>query len=355
MKRSMCHFYIGGKNVNYIGLLNLYISSFLTKGRLSVAWVLVGNETVGSSRIHGINISNYFNGKGVDSEILQKPHGYYEQLLLGRLAERILLDARPDIVVFQRVNKGTSATLAKKLSLQGTKTVFIMADLFDTNMPFVCDHTIVTSECLKAQLVNCGVREDTVSVIPDPIETDYLMVKSYSDEPHERIKIVWVGAEGNWPSLNVVQKALLHQSLSDYELVTISNHPLATIRWDLETVWDRILDCDVAVIPVDMTIEGFLAKSNNRLTMFKALGLPVICSPLDCYNSIIRHAENGYLASSEEEWILCLQSLRDPSLRWRMGLADREKIFEIYGIENIGKRYLNLFSSIAGKNNVQKN
>ena len=353
-KTYMYRLFRGNQNINYADLLLLHLNRIIRPGTLSVAWLLCGDESVGSSRIHGIDISNYLKSNGVNSCVIQKFKGYCEYPVLDERAVDMLINARPDVVIFQRIYKGTAAKIAKELSVSRIKTVFLMADIFQTDMPFVCDHTIVMSESLKEQLVKVGVRESSVSVIPDPVETDYSTVKSYDDERREGIKVVWVGAEANWSSLEVIESALRDASLRDYKLITISNHPSATFVWDFRTVWDQILDCDIAVIPIDMSRKESLVKSNNRLTMFKALGLPVICSPLLSYLGIVNHDESGYFATTRDEWLCYLQLLRDPLRRQSIGLAGRDKIFEQYGIETIGRRYLTLFSKIAGKGDISE-
>lgn len=342
------HYYRGDKCIDYKALLRIFLDRWFKGNALAVGWLLCGDETVGSSRIHGLNISRELERQGVKSYIIQKPNYYKEELQLDEFTLQKLLKSKLDVVVFQRVHRN-AGEFVRKLQAVGKKAVFIMADFFETEMPTLCDHTIVISESLKCQLVQRGVQENLITVIPDPIETDYSQVKSYLKDQSDNIKVVWVGAAGNWPSLKVIEHALQDDSLKDYKLITISNHEKASISWDYRTVWDHILDCDIAVIPVDLTKNESLAKSNNRLTMFKALGLPVICSPLPSYRGVISHGESGYMATTDEEWIRFLKELKDPDLRHKIALAGREKIFAQYGIEAIGNRYLDLFLSIAGK------
>lgn len=332
--------------IAYTDLFKLIIRHKLGFGKLSVAWLLCGNEMVGSSRIHGINVSNYLKHYGVNSYIIQKPNGYLEDIISDECMKSILLSSNFDIVVFQRVHKEKACGLARSLKGTKTKTVFIMADVYHTEMPFACDHCIVISEALKEHLVTLGITADRITVIEDAIETPFSLVKNYDDKVLNEVKVVWVGSEGSWGSLQMITEALMDERLKNFKLITISNHPSATYKWDMRTVWDHILDSDIGIIPVEVCKPEALVKSNNRLTMFKALGLPVICSPLPAYEKIILHGVNGFLALTKEEWVNYLLVLRSPEMRMRVGLMGRATIFEQYGLQSISMQYLSAFSAL---------
>lgn len=332
--------------INFSALIQLSSKIFTEDNILRVAWILCGDINVGSSRIHGINIHNYLKKNNCNSYILYKPKGYSDSIILNPYTKKLLLKSNADIVLFQRVHKGSAETLVEKLKKSGKKTVFLMADYYETIMPGICDRVIVVSDYLRQQLVTRGIEENKILVIPDAIETPGdLHKQNYSGEvPY---KIVWVGAEGHWDSLTVVRKALADPDLREnMQLITISNHPESTYRWELSTVWDNILRCDIAVIPADSNEPKNLTKSSNRLTMFKALGMPVICSPLPEYESIIQHGQNGFLARDVDEWIHALKKLLSREIRQRIGTTGREEIFLEFGIECIGKKYLDFLHTL---------
>lgn len=335
--------------IAYTDLFKLVIRHKLGLDKLSVAWFLCGNEMVGSSRIHGINISDCLKHYGVNSSVIQKPTDYLEDLLIDECVKNILLDSGIDIVVFQRVHQEKACKFASSLKKSNTKTVFIMADIYNTEMPFACDHCIVISETLKQHLISNGVSTDCITVIPDAIETPYSLLKDYNGNSSDEVKVVWVGAEGSWESLQIITEALMDNRLSNYRLITISNHPSATYRWDIRSVWAHILEADIAIIPVEVGKPETLVKSNNRLTMFKALGLPVICSHLPAYGNIIVHGQNGYFALTKEEWVNYLMILSSPEVRKTVGLMGRESIFEQYGLQNISMQYLTAFSALLSR------
>jgi glycosyltransferase involved in cell wall biosynthesis len=95
---------------------------------------------------------------------------------------------------------------------------------------------------------------------------------------------------------------------------------------------------DLGIIPVDMrfdplpgrSVSWWQVKSENRLTMKMAMGLPVIASPVPAYKDVISQGDNGYLAESREEWMKCLDLLRDPDRRAAIGRRARDSVIQRY-------------------------
>jgi glycosyltransferase involved in cell wall biosynthesis len=200
-----------------------------------------------------------------------------------------------------------------------------MADLYPNDMLTEVDIVLTPSNCLREMLINSGIDGRRVFCLPDAVETAPSLRKKYVPESldkHGTTKIVWVGNEGHWPTLDPVRALLAsHPSFKTFKLVTISNHPDADIAWQLDRVWDDIMSCDIGVVPVDATKPRSLVKSNNRATMYMALALPVVCTPISSYAEFILHGVNGFLATCESDWVEQLYALRDPALRQTIGEA----------------------------------
>jgi glycosyltransferase involved in cell wall biosynthesis len=78
-------------------------------------------------------------------------------------------------------------------------------------------------------------------------------------------------------------------------------------------------DMDILVAPlVDNSFSR--AKSHVKFLEYSTLGAPGIYSNVTPYNGIVAHGENGFLASTTDEWIEYLQKLiSSPDLRYRAG------------------------------------
>jgi len=71
-------------------------------------------------------------------------------------------------------------------------------------------------------------------------------------------------------------------------------------------------------------------------------------SPVGMNNQLIQHGENGFLAESEEDWILNLTKLiEDNQLRKKIGLAGHQTIQDSYSVEALKNKYLELFNKMS--------
>lgn len=340
----------GHPTLNLREMAKARLDRLLSPSKLSVGWLLVGDENVGSSRIHGFNLHRYLLGQGVSSHVIHSPAGYIESLDIDELLIESIVRCRFDVVVFQRVHQGRASDLIRRLKAARTRTAFFMADLYETDAFRETDYVFAVSSQLKTALVDRGMDEGRIFVLPDAIETPYTQCKQYDRKvAGAPIRIVWTGANGHWSTLNNVRRLLHSDSrFADYRLTTISLHPETDVTWALATVWDELLRGDIGIVPVDLATAEARVKSNNRVTMFKALGMPVICSRLPVYEEAIIHGETGYFADTEEDWATYLLALCDPEARRRIGLNGRHEIFRKYGIDTIGSAFLRLLLRHTG-------
>ena len=307
---------------------------------LSVGWLLNGDETRGSTRVRGLLPHAYLRAKGVDSVVLAKRQAKFR---LPPSEAAWIAGAGFDVVVFQGVAGQGAEELARALGASGCRTVYAIGELDGTGMPEVVDEVVVASENLRHLI---GTPEKA-TVIEGMIETPSGLCKDYSSPgPEARVRVVWVGFPENLHLLAPVREALADARLDDFELVTISKGPEATFQWDIDRVWGQLVECDIAVLPSDET-DWYRTKPNTRMTMLKALGLPIIASPIPSYTATLTHGRGCYFARDVGEWVDCLASLSDFERRREIGLAEREEILERYGYEAIGSRWLELFERLA--------
>lgn len=71
-----------------------------------------------------------------------------------------------------------------------------------------------------------------------------------------------------------------------------------------------------------------------KALLYMAMGIPTVCANVGANREVVRHGENGLLASTPEDWIRHLGSLiSDPSLRARIGKAGRKTVEERYSTQ----------------------
>jgi hypothetical protein len=324
------------------------MSNAIKKNKIKVGWLLLGDKNVASSRIHGLNIHNFLRGeKGIDSRIIQCNPTMCHKLKLPFWKQLLLLVSGYDILIFQKVYDYKALRFVKLSKKCHVKTIFLQSDLIKTDIINLSDYVVVVSDYLRDF---CRNKYDiNAVVIEDAIEVSQTKFKRHSSK--EDLEIVWVGHMDNWDTLEIVYKALEKVQDETFSLKTISNHPNATIKWNLKTVSKEILKSDIAVIPAFKN-EWANAKSNNRLTMFMALGLPAIASSVPSYQKLIHNGDNGFIAEGIDDWVKYLLLLKDVNLRKKIGEKARKEVIEKYSIKRIGKQWVlllwNIVSSTPG-------
>ncbi len=101
-------------------------------------------------------------------------------------------------------------------------------------------------------------------------------------------------------------------------------------EWSLTEEWHCFLGLDIGVhpLPDDPWARG---KAAFKTIQYMTAGVPVIASPIGMNGEVVQDGVNGFLASTEAEWVQKLSLLlEDPSLRKRFGEAGRRTIEERY-------------------------
>jgi hypothetical protein len=313
-------------------------------GGLSIGWILVGDQRVASARLQGWVIHRELLRRGVASEVLNQPEVF--DVRLRWKAPRRWYEAlwrRRRVLVFQKVESSRAVRLARLARRVGTRIVFAQSDPRESPLYPLADALVVSSRELGRVLESrCAA---PVEIIEDGLEYP----RELRVEPSDRragLRLLWVGHRFNFPALQPLRELLARPEMSDMELVTLSDHPEATRPWSPDAVREAMLSSDVAVVPSEETPKT-LVKSNNRLTLFMGVGLPVVATPLPSYREAATHGEDAFLARGPEEWARALEALRDPGLRRRVGEAARAKAWSRFAPELIADRWEALFRRLA--------
>lgn len=113
--------------------------------------------------------------------------------------------------------------------------------------------------------------------------------------------------------------------------------------WKLETEIEDLNNFDIGIMPLPDE-SWSRGKCGLKGLQYMALEIPTIMSPVGVNTEIIQDGENGFLASTTEEWVEKLSLLiEDPELRERLGKAGRKTVEERYSVEANKHLYLKLF------------
>lgn len=225
------------------------------------------------------------------------------------------------VIFFKGINE-TEFGVMQAAKRNGKQIVFDIAeDLFThtADFPFyipmlqLADVITCCSYVLAAKVKSYNANVVVVEDAVEPVQ----IVSSVTEK--QRLVFGWIGMPENARHAEKLRPLI---EAAGCKLLTIHSGPGCDRRWATDS-WPAILaQCDAGIAPLDVAAQP--AKSNNKITAYQSLGLPVIASPLDAYTRIIVNGENGLLATSDEEWRTCIEILKSLPLRQKLhknGLA----------------------------------
>src|SRR5215470_11685328 len=195
-----------------------------------------------------------------------------------------------------------------------------------------------------------------VTVIPTTIDTDKYLPKSSKPESPTPV-IGWSGSFSTVQHLNILRAPLRRLAAREKFRLRIVGAPdyrldgveVESVPWRSRTEIEdlRVIDIGMMPLPDDDWSRG---KCGLKALQYMALGIPAICSPVGVNSDIIRDGVNGFLASTEDDWVEKLATLlRSAELRKRFGLVGRRTVESRYSARSQVPRVLEIFKSVANK------
>lgn len=316
--------------------------------RPTVGWVVSGDRNVASSRLQALNIHDYLVSRGYSSEVACiKFHERHRQYSLDFAAlARRMLKRQYDVVILERPN-WMMYKLSTLLRAAGTRTIGVCCDPPAGYYNSHFNLTILPTEDLARFL---GIRVYTI--IDDMIEVPAGVYKKSYELSGTRMRIVWVGHPSYRPFISTFASQLENlEWLKDrIEFVTISAGEWATHQWALNTVFDQICSCDVAVIPLPNWGDWWV-KSSNRLAMFMACGMPTVATPINSYLAAGEDGTTCLFADSVEAFGEAISRLESPRLREQIGSRALEFARARWAPLVIGEKWIDAIETVAHTRN----
>jgi glycosyltransferase involved in cell wall biosynthesis len=325
-----------------------------------------------STRVAVLNMFPFLRESGFEPQVVfEPPVGVEQPELPSGLAQRLSSQGF-QVVVLQKVRGSSVQAFVGELSRLGIRTVFEVCDLVDSEMARLTDVTIAVTDYLKslypAQL------QHKVHVVHDGIENPSVVKHDWGKHRGSRARplravlvtsssltrLPILGTPPPWLEVSIVGryppvdqwwrrmkeirwKYLKLPREERMEFLRFMLHPRVRCQaWDPVGVYSALRRADVGIIPVEFVDEEPSAclpvplwsiKSENRLTMKMAVGLPVVASPIPSYMNVMRSGVDGFFAATQGEWLECLGALRDPAMRRHMGTRARESVLQRYSME----------------------
>ncbi len=197
-----------------------------------------------------------------------------------------------------------------------------------------------------------------VSVVPSTIDLGLYNYEKFG--PNARASktgpplIGWSGSTTTIPHLNTIRGALQKLARiepflfrfigpSDWSLEGVE---VQNVRWKASTEALDLSALDVGLMPLpdEPWTRG---KCGMKALQYMALGIATVASPVGVNKDIIRYGDNGFLASTEDEWLQVLATLlRDKAARARVGEAGRRTVEAEFSAQVQAPRVAELFLSL---------
>lgn len=170
-------------------------------------------------------------------------------------------------------------------------------------------------------------------------------------------RIVWIGSPTTVRYLQLIREPL--QALAVRQpfvlrvigggAVDLPGVQVEVVPWAEATEVESISACQVGVMPLEDSLWE-RGKCGYKLIQYMACGLPMVASAVGVNPEIVRNGENGFLATTPQEWLdAFVKLLADASLRGTMGAAGRRRVEDEYCIQTTGPRTAQLLRLVAGK------
>jgi len=220
------------------------------------------------------------------------------------------------------------------------------------NICRMADCVIVGNEYLAKYARQYGKR---VEIIPTTIDTSYHK-NTHSFTEKDIVCIGWTGTattlkhfESMLPALVAIKQKYANRVC--FRMIVNCQYrndalDLTATAWKLDSEISDLLPIDIGIMPLpnDDWSQG---KCGFKGLQYMSLGIPTIMSPYGVNNEIIENGVNGFLATTNDEWIEKLSFLiENVSERYRLGQNGRKTIVERYSIDSQKGKYLGIFTSL---------
>lgn len=222
-----------------------------------------------------------------------------------------------------------------------TAKIITMADLIFAGNNYLADY---------AKQFNKSVK-----IIPTSINTNYHK-KTVLEKNGNRICIGWTGSittikhfEYAIPFLKKIKEK--YEEKLEFKVIgdeTYINKELDIrgVAWNKENEIKELSTIDIGIMPLPDD-EWAKGKCGLKGLQYMALEIPTIMSPVGVNSEIISEGENGFLASSVDEWVEKISRLiESEELRKTIGKTARQTVIEKYSVYAQRNNYIESFKEV---------
>ena len=262
----------------------------------------------------------------------------FEFCLIRKKSSKVLFDL-DDAVMYRSSSSPRPHSLSRRLKFRW--------------MVKGSDVVTVGNRFLEDQVLRVD-RKKKVFVIPTSIDMNlYPQKKKISHS--EEIVLGWIGTKGNLKYLRKLDPVFetIRQRFPRVKLKIVSNEfydsshlPVVKKLWKLEDENEDLISFDIGLMPLDDDLWS-RGKCGLKIIQYLSVGVPAVCTPVGINPDIVQDGENGFWATSHQEWVDRLSDLiQNPDLRLQMGLKGIETVEREYSLTVTSEKFLSVLQSL---------
>jgi glycosyltransferase involved in cell wall biosynthesis len=181
-----------------------------------------------------------------------------------------------------------------------------------------------------------------VTVVPTTVDTTRFKPRPDGDTmPADGPVVGWIGSPTTYhyvEEIGPLLKALAARHRFTLKIsgagkpVHFDGVRVSEVPWSMANEVELFNSCDIGVYPLEDD-DWARGKCGFKAIQFMACGVPVVAAAVGVNREIIRDGENGFLASTPQEWTAKLERLlTDADLRRRFAIAGRQTIEQRYSL-----------------------
>lgn len=215
----------------------------------------------------------------------------------------------------------------------------IVRYLLSQKIPNVMKNATLVTVCngyLKQKSLDSGATKvETIPTVVDLNKYDTIY-----ETNNDKLTIGWIGTPKT--EKYIIDLKSVFEKISkeiDIKVVVIGGKEFSSdvfeyeiLPWSEEKESEYISKLDIGIMPLtDSKWEK--GKCGYKLIQYMACGKPIVASKIGMNCEIVKDDKNGYLATSEEEWIEAIKKLNDKDKRIELGKFARKEVEDKFSLQ----------------------
>ena len=337
---------------------------------LRVFFLAEGGPRTQSTAHRVVYMAEYLRSRGYDVTVHFGKEGNilgrrYNRAKVASILRTLTAEPKPDVLILHRISDPLTDLLVRVSKSAGVRIIYDLDDAvylrhnaLTLRIGFILRASDAVTASSHAIAEYCSGFNPNVFVVPSPVDTR-IFHRSARKKQDGMPVVGWLGdGRVHGPNLRILAKPLAELSTTDqFRLKLVSALGSQEIRelfsplegrvevdygqdeWvDLSTIPSLIGDFDISVMPL-LDNEFNRGKAGQKLVESMAMGIPVVASRVGENKHIVTHGEDGFLATSVDEWVWSIRTLLlNPKLGEEFGRRGSSKIDRKYSVSECGRR-----------------